>query len=185
MLTVKTDVYAEDKQDLMWDIATILNAELRELAAAGCEVIQIEEPATSSAAAYGAAPEYLDFLVDLLNHTTRANTVIFASNQGEAGAINELGRGTGPPIAVSGHSNEWWWGPENPRATTVVAIGAGPLDTTDFGAYLRTFCGLVRVVATLHDPFGIDNQEWGGHVYLCTGLRTSWAALWPSQRTFS
>jgi 5-methyltetrahydropteroyltriglutamate--homocysteine methyltransferase len=69
VLTVKTDAYAEDKQDLMWDIATILNAELRELQAAGAQIIQIEEPAIHSAAAYGAAPEYLDFLVDLFNHT--------------------------------------------------------------------------------------------------------------------
>ena len=69
VLTIKTDAYAQDKQDLMWDIAGILNAELRELAAAGCDVIQIEEPAIHSAAAYGAPAEYLDFLVDLFNHT--------------------------------------------------------------------------------------------------------------------
>ena len=69
MLTVKTDAYAQDKQDLMWDIATILNAELRELQAAGCKVIQIEEPAIHSSAAYGAPAEVLDFLVDLFNHT--------------------------------------------------------------------------------------------------------------------
>jgi 5-methyltetrahydropteroyltriglutamate--homocysteine methyltransferase len=69
VLTVKTDAYAQDKMDLMWDIATILNAELLELQAAGATVIQIEEPAIHSAAAYGAAPEYLDFLVDLFNHT--------------------------------------------------------------------------------------------------------------------
>ena len=31
VLTVQTDAYAQDKQDLMWDIATILNSELREL----------------------------------------------------------------------------------------------------------------------------------------------------------
>jgi 5-methyltetrahydropteroyltriglutamate--homocysteine methyltransferase len=69
VLTIKTNAYAEDKQDLMWDIAGILNAELRELAAAGCTVIQIEEPAIHSAAAYGAPAEYLDFLVDLFNRT--------------------------------------------------------------------------------------------------------------------
>jgi 5-methyltetrahydropteroyltriglutamate--homocysteine methyltransferase len=69
VLTVKTDAYAEDKQDLMWDIATILNQELRELAAAGARVIQIEEPAIHSSATYGAPAEVLDFLVDLFNHT--------------------------------------------------------------------------------------------------------------------
>ena len=69
VLTVKTDAYAQDKQDLMWDIATILNGELRELAAAGAKVIQIEEPAIHSSAAYGAPVEVLDFLVELFNHT--------------------------------------------------------------------------------------------------------------------
>ena len=52
VLTVETDVYDDDKRELMWDIATLINAELRELAAAGCKVIQIEEPAIHSTAAY-------------------------------------------------------------------------------------------------------------------------------------
>lgn len=68
VLTLKTSAYS-DKQGLMWDMATILNRELRELAAAGCRVIQIEEPAIHSQAAYGAPPAVLDFLVDLFNHT--------------------------------------------------------------------------------------------------------------------
>jgi 5-methyltetrahydropteroyltriglutamate--homocysteine methyltransferase len=68
VLTLRTDAYA-DKQGLMWDVATVLNHELRQLAAAGCRVIQIEEPAIHSQAAYGAPKEVLDFLVDLFNHT--------------------------------------------------------------------------------------------------------------------
>jgi 5-methyltetrahydropteroyltriglutamate--homocysteine methyltransferase len=51
----------------MWDIAEIINAELRELAAAGAKVIQIEEPSIHSSAAYGADSDTLDFLVDLFN----------------------------------------------------------------------------------------------------------------------
>jgi 5-methyltetrahydropteroyltriglutamate--homocysteine methyltransferase len=69
VLSIQTDAYAEDKQDLMWDIATILNEELRALAAAGAKVIQIEEPAIHSQAAFGASEETLDFLVELFNHT--------------------------------------------------------------------------------------------------------------------
>ena len=53
----------------MWDLATILNAELRQLAAAGCKVVQIEEPAIHSAAAWGADEDTLNFYVDLYNHT--------------------------------------------------------------------------------------------------------------------
>jgi len=68
VLMLDTDVYDDDKRDLMWDIATVLNAELRELAAAGCKVIQIEEPAIHSTAAYTQDKDTLDFLVDLYNH---------------------------------------------------------------------------------------------------------------------
>jgi 5-methyltetrahydropteroyltriglutamate--homocysteine methyltransferase len=68
VLTLRTSSY-ENKQALMWDVAGILNQELRELAAAGCKVIQIEEPAIHSQAAFGAPKEVLDFLVDLFNRT--------------------------------------------------------------------------------------------------------------------
>jgi 5-methyltetrahydropteroyltriglutamate--homocysteine methyltransferase len=70
VLTIRTDAYDDDKKELMWDLATILNAELRQLVAAGCRVVQIEEPAIHSAAAWGADESTLDFYVDLLNHTT-------------------------------------------------------------------------------------------------------------------
>jgi len=68
VLNLGTDIYADDKRDLMWDMATIINAELRELAAAGCQVIQIEEPAIHSTAAFTDDKDTLDFYVDLFNH---------------------------------------------------------------------------------------------------------------------
>lgn len=68
VLNLGTDIYADDKRDLMWDMATIINAELRELAAAGCKVIQIEEPAIHSTAAFTDDKDTLDFYVDLFNH---------------------------------------------------------------------------------------------------------------------
>ena len=116
----------------------------------------------------------------------RASAVIFTADYGEAAAINELGRGTGLPTAVSGDNTEWWWGPGNPRATTVVAVMPGPVDVTASGAYLyltRFFTG-VRVAATLSNPYGLHNQEWGGHVYICTGPRQPWAQIWPQLRHY-
>lgn len=68
VLNIGTDVYDDNKRELMWDLATIINAELRELAAAGCQVIQIEEPAIHSTAAFTDDKETLDFYVDLFNH---------------------------------------------------------------------------------------------------------------------
>ncbi|HEY7381405.1 MAG TPA: cobalamin-independent methionine synthase II family protein [Gaiella sp.] len=69
VLTLRTDEYADDKRELMWDIATILNRELRELAAAGCTVIQIEEPGIHGSAALGRGDDVIDFQVDLFNYT--------------------------------------------------------------------------------------------------------------------
>jgi hypothetical protein len=114
----------------------------------------------------------------------RSDTVIFAGDYGEAGAIDELGRGTGLPQAVSGHNTYWWWGPGNPQATTVIAVAPGPMDVTGYGAYLRQFFGSVRVAATLSNPSGVDNQERGGHVYVCTQPRESWARIWPRLRHY-
>jgi hypothetical protein len=114
----------------------------------------------------------------------RASAVIFTADYGEAGSINELGRGTGLPTAVSGQNSEWWWGPGNSRATTVVAVAPGPVDVTGYGAYLRRFFTSVRVAATLSNTEGIHNQEWDGHVYVCTGPRRPWAQLWPQLRHY-
>ena len=115
----------------------------------------------------------------------RANAVIFTVDYGEAGAINELGRGTGLPTAVSGHNTLWWWGPGKPRASTVLAVAPGPMDVTGYGGYLRQFFTSVRVAATLSNPYHIHNQEWGGHVYVCTGPRHPWAQMWPRLRHYS
>ena len=116
----------------------------------------------------------------------RASAVLYADNYGEAGAINELGRGTGLPTAVSRQNSEWWWGPGNAHATTIVAVANGPAGGgTGYGAYLGQFFSHVRVAATLSNPYGIHNQQWGGHVYICTGPRQPWGQIWPQLRQYS
>lgn len=112
----------------------------------------------------------------------RAGTVVFTENYSEAAAINELGRGTGLPTAVSGHNAYWWWGPGNPDATTVLAVAPG--EATGYADYLGRFFTGVRDVATLSNPYGVHNIESGGHVYVCTGLRRPWTQLWPQLRHY-
>ena len=114
----------------------------------------------------------------------RRQAVIFTGDYGEAGAINELGRGSGLRTAVSGQNNEWWWGPGNPGATTVLAVAPGPRDVTGYGTYLRTLFGRVRQVATLSNSAGIHNEEWHGHLYLCTDPRRPWGELWAQLRHY-
>ena len=116
----------------------------------------------------------------------RASAVLYADNYGLAGAINELGREMGLPTAVSRQNSEWWWGPGNPRASTIVAVAPGPAGGgTGYGAYLGQFFTSVRVAATLSNPYGIQNQQWGGHVYICTGPRRPWAQIWPQLREYT
>jgi 4-amino-4-deoxy-L-arabinose transferase-like glycosyltransferase len=110
----------------------------------------------------------------------RADAVIFTGNYGEAGAITELGRADHLPEAVSGQNNEWYWGPGNPHATTIVAVvqpGFPQLVTQ-----LRHDFAHVRIVATVTNPEHLSNQEERAHVYLCTGLIRPWGQLWPSFR---
>jgi 5-methyltetrahydropteroyltriglutamate--homocysteine methyltransferase len=69
MLELRTERYRPNKRDLMWDMASAMNAELRRLADAGCRVIQIEEPIIHFLAAEPTRDEeYLSFLIDCLNH---------------------------------------------------------------------------------------------------------------------
>lgn len=113
----------------------------------------------------------------------RSSAAIFTWNYGEASAINILGRGMGLPQAVSGHNTYWWWGPGKPGATTVVAVMPGPAGGGE-AAYLSRFFASVRAVAVLSNPYGLHNQEWHGHVYLCTGPRQPWAETWPWLRHY-
>ena len=112
----------------------------------------------------------------------RASAVIYAADYSEAAAVNELGRATGLPGAVSAHNTDWWWGPGNPSAATVIAVAPGSYPTA--ASDLRKYFTSVRAVATLSNPYGIHNIEYGGHVYLCTGPRQPWGQAWPQLRHY-
>jgi 5-methyltetrahydropteroyltriglutamate--homocysteine methyltransferase len=69
VLNLGTDVYDDDKRELMWDLATTMNAELRKLVEAGCRSIQIEEPLLHFVASSSPQDKgYLDFLIECFNH---------------------------------------------------------------------------------------------------------------------
>jgi 5-methyltetrahydropteroyltriglutamate--homocysteine methyltransferase len=67
-LELATDVYDDDRRQLIWDLTMAMNEELRELQAAGCTVIQLEEPIVHHVlASPDPDPELVDFLVDVWN----------------------------------------------------------------------------------------------------------------------
>jgi hypothetical protein len=107
----------------------------------------------------------------------RSNVVIFTSNYGEAGAIDRFGPALGLPGAFSGHNNYWFWGPPTQQGGTTIAIG---FDRT----YLFTLFRNVTLGATVYDGVGVENDEQGASIWVCSGRRASWPALWPGLRQY-
>ncbi|MGZ4178784.1 MAG: hypothetical protein ACXVRW_12520 [Solirubrobacteraceae bacterium] len=65
---IRTDLYDDDRRQLIWDMSEAMNVELRALAAGGCTVIQVEEPMIHFVAATRPREtELLDFLIDAFN----------------------------------------------------------------------------------------------------------------------
>jgi 5-methyltetrahydropteroyltriglutamate--homocysteine methyltransferase len=63
---VEADAYP-DQRAMIWDLAEVMNRELRRLAAAGCRVIQVEEPSIHAVAAADPGHPDLDFLIEAFN----------------------------------------------------------------------------------------------------------------------
>jgi 5-methyltetrahydropteroyltriglutamate--homocysteine methyltransferase len=69
LLDVKEGYDPDDRRELIWDLATAMNQELRALAAAGCKVIQLEEPLLHYLVNFHPErTDLIDFLVDAFNH---------------------------------------------------------------------------------------------------------------------
>jgi 4-amino-4-deoxy-L-arabinose transferase-like glycosyltransferase len=102
----------------------------------------------------------------------RAHAVVYASNYGEAGAINRYGPGDGLPAVYSGHNQLVDEG-RPPDATTTVVFVGGQYD--DAGRWF----GSCTVKAHLENQLGVDNEEQGKPVAVCRGPKAPWPQLWP------
>jgi 4-amino-4-deoxy-L-arabinose transferase-like glycosyltransferase len=100
--------------------------------------------------------------------------VIFTSNYGEAGAVDRYGPALGLPAAYSGHNAFGYWGPPPDRPGPVVAVGLEAAQLNHFRS--------CRVVATIDNSAGADNDEHGEPVDLCAGTRRRWSQIWPDLR---
>jgi 4-amino-4-deoxy-L-arabinose transferase-like glycosyltransferase len=60
---------------------------------------------------------------DRLSPEEKRNSVVFAQNYGEAGAVSFLGRKYDLPPVISGHNNYWIWGPGDRSGDVVIVLG--------------------------------------------------------------
>jgi hypothetical protein len=106
----------------------------------------------------------------------RARCAIFASNYGEAGAIDFFGPRHGLPPAISSHNNYWLWGPRGATGECVIFVGGSATDDHD------DFRSVVLADATKCEhcmPF-----ENGAPIFVCLGLNKPLAQRWQEIRHY-
>ena len=110
---------------------------------------------------------------------TRARTVIFTKNYGEAGAIDLFGPARGLPQAYSGHNGFSEWGPPPNSDTPAILVGE-ELEAT----VAADFRGCA-VRAHINYGLGLNNQEQGVPVWFCAATSRPWSTMWTSLRHYN
>jgi hypothetical protein len=119
-------------------------------------------------------PEYVAQVGDVVSAARRSGEepVVVTSNYGEAGALARYGPRHGIESVYSGHNHLWSVARPPGDATSAVFVGG-------VRPGVREAFDACRVEAELDNGLGVDNEEQGAPVTLCTGLRMPWAGLWP------
>jgi len=100
------------------------------------------------------------------------HAIIVTSNYGEAGALRYYGPALGLPTATSQHNNFYLWGPGNPEATIVVAVGMSREDLAEVFEDVQTTSALTHPLAM---PFEREHPVAIGRRPKVS-LLTAWAA---------
>ncbi len=110
--------------------------------------------------------DQVEAVVATLPPAQRSTAVVVAGNYGEAGALRWYG---GSPPVYSGHNGWADWGPPSSPGPVIYVGERAP----------AALAGCRRV-ATLNT--GVDNEEDGNGVWICTGPVGSWAQAWEQIR---
>ena len=101
----------------------------------------------------------------------RRKAAIFASNYGEAAAIDFYGNNL--PPALSGNNQYYLWGPRGFDGSVVIAVNVDPVKWT-------LLCDSARVIARFGtSPYAMP-YEHDRPIVLCHGMHPPLPALWPS-----
>ncbi|HUZ89419.1 MAG TPA: glycosyltransferase family 39 protein [Candidatus Acidoferrales bacterium] len=119
----------------------------------------------------------VDGIYRSLPSAQRRTAVIVTGNYGEAGALNRFGPPLGLPEAYSGNNNFWLWGPPPAGRAMLIAINVDP-------ALLRSHFTKVREVAVFHNGLGVQDDEEGVPIYVCSGQESDWRAIWGSFQNY-
>jgi hypothetical protein len=112
--------------------------------------------------------------------TQRARACVLASNYGEAGALQRLGRpGLVPPV-ISGHNNYYLWGPGRCTGQVLITVGFAPSDIRKARAHYAR----IRLAAVQRCRYCVDYEQTLP-IYVLIGLRgSSLTRLWPTLKDY-
>ncbi|MEU8421137.1 glycosyltransferase family 39 protein [Micromonospora sp. NPDC048835] len=123
-------------------------------------------------------PEFADSLATVhraLPQDERSRAVILTGNYGEAGAVARYGPARGLPRAYSGHNSMVDFGRPPADADVVIAVGwAGP-------ARLNEWFESCTQAGWVDQRVEVENDENGGPIFVCRGLRRPWAQIWDTE----
>jgi hypothetical protein len=106
----------------------------------------------------------------------RAKCAIYASNYGEAGAVDYFGPRYGLPPAISSHNNYWLWGPRGATGEVVIIVGG---DADDRHEDFRHVVLADRTECRYCMPY-----ENGAPIFVCLGLNRPLAERWREIRHY-
>ena len=120
------------------------------------------------------AEVYHDFSLE-----EQAKCGIFASNYGEAGAIDFFGPHYGLPKAISGHNNYWLWGAGETSREQMIVLG-----TVASKAELEQFFFEVEYAARFTCEYCMPYEN-NMPIYVVRGLKIPLEKLWSSLKHYS
>jgi 4-amino-4-deoxy-L-arabinose transferase-like glycosyltransferase len=103
----------------------------------------------------------------------RSRTGIFASNYGEAGAINLFGPEHGLPPAICAHQTHSMWGPGDFDGDTLIWLQWS-------AEGLANICGSVEIAGVHEHPWGMAEEN--RPIHLCRQLERPLSEIWEELR---
>ncbi len=100
----------------------------------------------------------------------RQKAAIFASNYGEAGAIDFFGPHYGLPKSISPHQNYYLWGPREYTGELVIILQGDREEAEER-------CGSVEEVGSVSHPYAMAEEHY--KILICRGLKQPLSEIWP------
>lgn len=111
-----------------------------------------------------------------LSREEQNNTIIYAQNYGQAGAVDFFGKKLGLPRASSGHNNYWLWGPALTKPEAAIIIGGEEKDHLEVFESVEIFSVHINDYAM---PY-----ETNLPIFICRYPKTTLDKVWEKVKLF-